>query len=241
MTEADLDALVSDMFHPISSNGRPDIQHAVHGSGKGKTACILQGILHAERTRDVRIRYIHLAFHNNNGRIFKASAVNLKRDDIQGGIDIQGASEQGHALAVELLRAALNPDENGEKVFELQDDPPSYDECLEDATQLLRDAAGTGAVLVHLDEFMRVLEESSAQPVVGAEHVRTGVLAVLALAAARLGGCEDAAGTPRGTIMTTFIKPPDDTSIYVGRYMVGIPCVDENGKSTDISRIVLKR
>ena len=224
VTEADLDVLVSDMFHRISSSGRPDIKHAVHGSGQGKTACVLQGILHAERTRDVRIRYIqHLAFHNNNGRTFKASNVNLKRDDIQGAI------KQGHALAVELLRAALNPDENGEKVFELQDDPPSYDECLKDATQLLRDAAGTGAVLVHLDEFIRVLEGWSAQPVVGAEHVRTGALAVLALAAARLGGCEDAAGTPRGTIMTTFIKPPDDTwrSSYIGKYMVGIPCVDE--------------
>ena len=221
VTEADLDVLVSDMFHGMSSSGRPHIKHAVHGSGQGKTACVLQGILHAERTRDVRIRYVHLAFHNNNGRTFKASNVNLKRDDIQG------ANKQGHALAVELLRAALNPDENGEKVFELQDDPPSYDECLEDATQLLRDAAGTGAVLVHLDEFIRVLEGTSAQPVVGAEHVRTGALAVLAVAAARLGGCEDAAGTPRCTIMTTFIKPPDDMSIYIGKYMVGIPCVDE--------------
>ena len=29
--------------------------------------------------------------------------------------------------------------------------------------------------------------------------------------------------------MTTFIKPPDDTwrSSYIGKYMVGIPCVDE--------------
>jgi len=149
VTEADLDVLVSDMFHGMSSSGRPHIKHAVHGSGQGKTACVLQGILHAERTRDVRIRYIHLAFHNNNGRTFKASVVNLKRDDVEG------ANKQGHALAVELLRATLNPDENGEKVFELQDDPPSYDECVKDATQLLRDAAGTGAVLVHLDEFTR--------------------------------------------------------------------------------------
>ena len=41
----------------------------------GKAACVLQGVLHAESTRDVRIKYIYVAFHNNRGRLFKASAV----------------------------------------------------------------------------------------------------------------------------------------------------------------------
>ena len=78
MTTADLSLLVSDVFKS-SSAGRPDIKYAMHGSGMGKTACVLQGVLHAESTRDVRIKYIYVAFHNNRGRLFKASAANLNQ------------------------------------------------------------------------------------------------------------------------------------------------------------------
>ena len=83
VTMADLNLyLVSDVFKS-SSAGRPNIKYAMHGSGMGKTACVLQGVLHAESTRDVRIwsasstRYV--AFHNNRGRLFKASAANLNQ------------------------------------------------------------------------------------------------------------------------------------------------------------------
>jgi hypothetical protein len=91
---------------------------------------------------------------------------------------------------------------------------------------LLRDAAGTGAVLWHLDEWLRVFETIlDGRGAAGVEHVRTGALAVLAAASGRLGSCEDAAGTPRCTFVVTFIRPPDDTSI--DRSIVGVPCVSE--------------
>ena len=84
----------------------------------GKTSCVLQGVLHAESTRDVRIKYIYVAFHNNRGRFFKASATNLKTNNRQR------ADEQGFALVVDILKAVLNPDKfesNGRRHFELPD------------------------------------------------------------------------------------------------------------------------
>ena len=235
VTEADKNSLVSDIFRLFSPFGRTSIKYAVHGSNRGKSACIFQAVLHAESTRGVHIKYVHVAFQNNGGKMFKARDANLKRDDISG------AAEQGHALAVEILRAALYPEllsadeilkgcaPKLKKVFELQEDPPPFDECVEKATKLLRDAAGTGAVLVHLDEWLRVFEDMlEGQAAAGVQHARTGALAVLAAASGRLGSCEDAAGTPRCTFVVTFIRPPDDTSrSNVDKLIVGVPCVSE--------------
>ena len=235
VTKADKVSLVSDSFQP-SSSGRPDIKYAVHGSNRGKSACVFQAVLHAESTRDVCIKYVHVAFHNNGGRMFKANDCALAVDR-QGAVHRQRATKQGHALAVAFLRATLYPDmlsaveilQGRGRVFDLQDDPPPYDECLEEATQLLRDAAGTGAVLWHLDELLRVFETIlDKRGAAGVEHVRTGALGLLAAAAAELGTCGDAAGTPRCTFMVTFIRPPDDTSrSNVEKSIVGVPCVSE--------------
>jgi hypothetical protein len=226
VTEADKDSLVSDIFQ-FPSSGRPDIKYAVQGSNRGKSACVFQAVLHAESIRNVCIKYVHVAFHNNGGRTFKAKDCGLAVDH-QGAVDRQGAARQGYALAVAILEAGLCPSavEGPGRVFDLEDDPPSYEECLEKATKLLRDAAGTGAVLWHLDEWLRVFETIlDGRGAAGVEHVRTGALGLLATAAAALGSCEDAAGTPRCTFVVTFIRPPDDTSI--DRSIVGVPCVSE--------------
>ena len=224
VTKADLDSLVSDMFK-WSKSGRPDIKYGVHGSGMGKSACVLQGVLCAERTRGVRIKYIYVAFHNNRGRLFKASAANLNPNR-------QQAEAQGSALIVDILTAVLNPDEFEPNVltcFELQHKPPPKVACVKNATKLLRDAAGTGAVQVHLDEFLSLCATNTpGMPIPGVEHLRTGALAVLAAAASELGICGDAAGTPRCTTMCTNTNPGDDTSrSNIDRSHIGIPCVDE--------------
>ena len=127
MTKADKDSLVSDIFQP-SSSGRPDIKYAVHGSNRGKSACVFQAVLHAESTRDVCIKHVHVAFHNNGGRMFKANDCALAVDR-QGAVHRQRATKQGHALAVAFLRATLYPDmlsaveilEDRGRVFDLQD------------------------------------------------------------------------------------------------------------------------
>ena len=108
VTKADKDSLVSDIFQP-SSSGRPDIKYAVHGSNRGKSACVFQAVLHAESTRDVCIKHVHVAFHNNGGRMFKANDCALAVDR-QGAVHRQRATKQGHALAVAFLRATLYPD-----------------------------------------------------------------------------------------------------------------------------------
>ena len=81
----------------------------------------------------------------------------------------------------------------------------------------------------HLDELLRVFETIlDKRGAAGVEHVRTGALGLLAAAAAELGTCGDAAGTPRCTFMVTFIRPPDDTSrSNVEKSIVGVPCVSE--------------
>ena len=182
VTEAGKDSLVSDMFRR-SSSGRPDIKYAVQGSNRGKSACVFQAVLHAQRTRTVCIKYVHVAFHNNGGRMCKARDCGLAVDS-QGAVNTQGARRQGHALAVAILKAGLlypSAVEGRERVFDLEDDPPSYEECLKDASRLLLDAAGTGAVVWHLDEFLRVFETTvDVRGAAGVEHVRTGALDVLA-------------------------------------------------------------
>ena len=199
----------------------------MHGSGMGKTACVLQGVLHAESTRDVSSTstQVHLrGVPQQPGAAFQGQCCQSEPNNRQQ------AEEQGFALVVEILKAVLNPDEfesNGRRQFELQDNPPTFDECVEAATKLLRDAAG--AVLVHFDEFMRLFETTTpGTRTDGVEHVRTGALAVLAAAASSLGRCGDDAGTPRCTTMCTFIKPPDATDrSNLDCSLVGVPCVDE--------------
>jgi len=229
VTEAGKNSLVSDMFRR-SSSGRPGIMYAVQGSNRGKSACVFQAVLHAQRTRTVCIKYVHVAFHNNGGLMCKAKDCGLAVDS-QGAVDKQRAMRQGHALAVAILKAGLYPSavEGRERVFDLEDHPPSYEDCLKNASQLLRDAAGTGAVVWHLDEWLRVFETTlDVRGAAGVQHVRTGALDVLATAAKGLGNCEDAARTPRCTFAVTFIKPPDDTArSNIDRAFYGVPCVSE--------------
>ena len=159
VTEAGKNSLVSDMFRRSSTSGRPDIKYAVQGSNRGKSACVFQAVLHAQRTRTVCIKYVHVAFHNNGGRMCKAKDCGLAVDS-QGAVDTQRARRQGHALAVAILKAGLlypSAVEGRERVFDLEDDPPSYEECLKDASQLLRLRNGSS----HLESAQVGIESAS--------------------------------------------------------------------------------